>query len=138
MWNGAGFCIKKTPAFYVSCNCISDRKECSLWCIFTFFYVCVQLSQQILELFQACRQQASDLDRKELCRTELQREIQLIFPRMFWIWLLNISLHLLHVCDSSFLSNCNTSHDVIFLLLFYYREQTFFGWVLTEWIWHSY
>ncbi|NXR93236.1 GLD2 polymerase, partial [Hypocryptadius cinnamomeus] len=40
-----------------------------------------ELSKQILELFQACRQQASDLDRKELCRTELQREIQLIFPQ---------------------------------------------------------
>ncbi|XP_050842614.1 poly(A) RNA polymerase GLD2 [Serinus canaria] len=40
-----------------------------------------QLSKQVLELFQACRQQASDLDRKELCRTELQREIQLIFPQ---------------------------------------------------------
>ncbi|NWX58447.1 GLD2 polymerase, partial [Promerops cafer] len=40
-----------------------------------------ELSQQVLELFQACRQQASDLDRKELCRTELQREIQLIFPQ---------------------------------------------------------
>ncbi|NXO42515.1 GLD2 polymerase, partial [Locustella ochotensis] len=40
-----------------------------------------QLSQQVLELFQVCRQQASDLDRKELCRTELQREIQLIFPQ---------------------------------------------------------
>ncbi|NXK67565.1 GLD2 polymerase, partial [Sylvietta virens] len=40
-----------------------------------------KLSQQVLELFQACRQQASDLDRKELCRTELQREIQLIFPQ---------------------------------------------------------
>ncbi|NWY21151.1 GLD2 polymerase, partial [Aphelocoma coerulescens] len=40
-----------------------------------------ELSQQILELFQVCRQQASDLDRKELCRTELQREIQLIFPQ---------------------------------------------------------
>ncbi|NXA93319.1 GLD2 polymerase, partial [Melanocharis versteri] len=40
-----------------------------------------ELSQQVLELFQACRQQASDLDKKELCRTELQREIQLIFPR---------------------------------------------------------
>ncbi|NXM29637.1 GLD2 polymerase, partial [Oxyruncus cristatus] len=39
-----------------------------------------ELSQQVLELFQACRQQASDLNRKELCRTELQREIQLIFP----------------------------------------------------------
>ncbi|NWR03537.1 GLD2 polymerase, partial [Paradoxornis webbianus] len=40
-----------------------------------------KLSQQILALFQACRQQASDLDRKERCRTELQREIQLIFPQ---------------------------------------------------------
>ncbi|NWI40729.1 GLD2 polymerase, partial [Picathartes gymnocephalus] len=40
-----------------------------------------ELSQQVLDLFQACRQQASDLDRKELCRTELQREIQLIFPQ---------------------------------------------------------
>lgn len=48
-----------------------------------FLCVCVQLSQQVLELFQTCRQQAFDLDRKELCRTELQREIQLIFPRMF-------------------------------------------------------
>ncbi|XP_066037343.1 poly(A) RNA polymerase GLD2 [Chamaea fasciata] len=40
-----------------------------------------ELSQQILALFQACRQQASDLNRKELCRTELQKEIQLIFPQ---------------------------------------------------------
>ncbi|XP_039565693.1 poly(A) RNA polymerase GLD2 isoform X2 [Passer montanus] len=40
-----------------------------------------ELSKQVLEVFQACRQQASDLDRKELCRTELQREIQLIFPQ---------------------------------------------------------
>ncbi|XP_062369002.1 poly(A) RNA polymerase GLD2 isoform X2 [Cinclus cinclus] len=40
-----------------------------------------ELSRQVLELFQTCRQQASDLDRKELCRTELQREIQLIFPQ---------------------------------------------------------
>ncbi|KAF2976896.1 hypothetical protein EK904_015055 [Melospiza melodia maxima] len=40
-----------------------------------------ELSKQILELFEACRQQAIDLDRKELCRTELQREIQLIFPQ---------------------------------------------------------
>ncbi|NWZ02676.1 GLD2 polymerase, partial [Loxia curvirostra] len=40
-----------------------------------------KLSKQVLELFQACQQQSSDLDRKELCRTELQREIQLIFPQ---------------------------------------------------------
>ncbi|NXT71638.1 GLD2 polymerase, partial [Chaetops frenatus] len=40
-----------------------------------------KLSQQILDFFQACQQQASDLDRKELCRKQLQREIQLIFPQ---------------------------------------------------------
>ncbi|NWV28751.1 GLD2 polymerase, partial [Origma solitaria] len=40
-----------------------------------------KLSQQVLEVFQACQQQASDLSRKELCRTELQKEIQLIFPQ---------------------------------------------------------
>ncbi|XP_010184294.1 PREDICTED: poly(A) RNA polymerase GLD2 isoform X2 [Mesitornis unicolor] len=39
-----------------------------------------KLSQQILELFQVCQQQTSDLSRKELCRTELEREIQQIFP----------------------------------------------------------
>uniref|UniRef100_A0AC11AW56 Uncharacterized protein n=1 Tax=Ovis aries TaxID=9940 RepID=A0AC11AW56_SHEEP len=40
-----------------------------------------KLSQQILELFEACQQQVSDLKKKELCRTELQREIQLLFPQ---------------------------------------------------------
>ncbi|XP_010213515.1 PREDICTED: poly(A) RNA polymerase GLD2-like isoform X2 [Tinamus guttatus] len=40
-----------------------------------------KISQQVLELFQACQQQTCDLNRKELCRTELQREIQRIFPQ---------------------------------------------------------
>ncbi|XP_038958452.1 poly(A) RNA polymerase GLD2 isoform X1 [Rattus norvegicus] len=40
-----------------------------------------KLSQQILELFETCQQQASDLKKKELCRAQLQREIQLLFPR---------------------------------------------------------
>ncbi|XP_026721373.1 poly(A) RNA polymerase GLD2 [Athene cunicularia] len=40
-----------------------------------------KLSHQILELFQACQQQTCDLKRKELCRTQLQREIQHIFPQ---------------------------------------------------------
>ncbi|NXC73055.1 GLD2 polymerase, partial [Anhinga anhinga] len=40
-----------------------------------------KLSQQVLEWFQACQQQTCDLNRKELCRTELQREIQRIFPQ---------------------------------------------------------
>ncbi|XP_054041484.1 poly(A) RNA polymerase GLD2 isoform X5 [Rissa tridactyla] len=40
-----------------------------------------KLSQQVLDLFQVCQQQTCDLNRKELCRTELQREIQRIFPQ---------------------------------------------------------
>ncbi|XP_074788397.1 poly(A) RNA polymerase GLD2 [Athene noctua] len=40
-----------------------------------------KLSQQVLELFQACQQQTCDLNRKELCRTQLQGEIQQIFPQ---------------------------------------------------------
>ncbi|KFP77554.1 Poly(A) RNA polymerase GLD2, partial [Apaloderma vittatum] len=40
-----------------------------------------KLSQQVLEIFHACQQQICDLNRKELCRTELQREIQQIFPQ---------------------------------------------------------
>ncbi|NXH09766.1 GLD2 polymerase, partial [Bucco capensis] len=40
-----------------------------------------KLSQQVLELFQACQQQTCDLNRKELCRTELQKEIKQLFPQ---------------------------------------------------------
>ncbi|XP_069605918.1 poly(A) RNA polymerase GLD2 [Ranitomeya imitator] len=40
-----------------------------------------KLSQQILDLFQACQQQVSDLKKKDICRAELQREIQQIFPQ---------------------------------------------------------
>ncbi|XP_053303966.1 poly(A) RNA polymerase GLD2 [Spea bombifrons] len=40
-----------------------------------------KLSQQILELFQACQQQIIDLKKKDVCRAELQREIQQIFPQ---------------------------------------------------------
>ncbi|KAM6229834.1 poly(A) RNA polymerase GLD2 isoform 2-T2 [Porphyrio hochstetteri] len=40
-----------------------------------------KLSQQVLALFQARQQQSCDLNRKELRRTELQREIQEIFPQ---------------------------------------------------------
>uniref|UniRef100_A0A667FG62 polynucleotide adenylyltransferase n=1 Tax=Lynx canadensis TaxID=61383 RepID=A0A667FG62_LYNCA len=45
-----------------------------------------KLSQQILELFEACQQQVSDLKKKELCRTQLQREIQLLFHVCFPIF----------------------------------------------------
>ncbi|XP_066469932.1 poly(A) RNA polymerase GLD2 isoform X2 [Tiliqua scincoides] len=46
-----------------------------------------KLSRQVLELFQACQQQTLDLNKKELCRTQLQREIQQIFPnsRLFLV-----------------------------------------------------
>ncbi|NXN14656.1 GLD2 polymerase, partial [Indicator maculatus] len=40
-----------------------------------------KLSQQVLEWFQVCQQQTCDLNSKELCRAELQREIRKIFPR---------------------------------------------------------
>ncbi|KAJ8396573.1 hypothetical protein AAFF_G00016390 [Aldrovandia affinis] len=39
-----------------------------------------KLSQQILDLFQACQQQDDDLQKKEVCRAQLQREIQWLFP----------------------------------------------------------
>ncbi|XP_029431445.1 poly(A) RNA polymerase GLD2 isoform X3 [Rhinatrema bivittatum] len=39
-----------------------------------------KLSQQVLELFQSCQQQACDLKKKNACRAELQREIQQLFP----------------------------------------------------------
>ncbi|KAI1905228.1 hypothetical protein AGOR_G00013960 [Albula goreensis] len=39
-----------------------------------------KLSQQILDLFQACQQQSDDLEKKEVCRAQLQREIQWLFP----------------------------------------------------------
>ncbi|XP_027719177.1 poly(A) RNA polymerase GLD2 isoform X2 [Vombatus ursinus] len=40
-----------------------------------------ELSQQVLNVFQVCQQRTCDLKKKELCRTQLQREIQLIFPQ---------------------------------------------------------
>ncbi|XP_072113930.1 poly(A) RNA polymerase GLD2 isoform X2 [Mobula birostris] len=40
-----------------------------------------KLSQQILDLFCNCQQQSIDLEKKDLCRTQIQREIQRIFPQ---------------------------------------------------------
>uniref|UniRef100_A0A671UZL1 polynucleotide adenylyltransferase n=1 Tax=Sparus aurata TaxID=8175 RepID=A0A671UZL1_SPAAU len=39
--------------------------------------LCPQLSGQMVDLFEACQQQSSDLARKEMCRTQLQQDIQL-------------------------------------------------------------
>ncbi|XP_033474392.1 poly(A) RNA polymerase GLD2 [Epinephelus lanceolatus] len=38
-----------------------------------------KLSEQMVELFEACQQQASDLLRKEMCRVQLQSDIQSVF-----------------------------------------------------------
>ncbi|XP_060894015.1 poly(A) RNA polymerase GLD2 [Labrus mixtus] len=42
-------------------------------------YVKDKLSGQMLELFEACQQQSSDLIRKEKCRTQLQKDIQRVY-----------------------------------------------------------
>ncbi|KAI5088239.1 poly(A) RNA polymerase GLD2 [Silurus meridionalis] len=39
-----------------------------------------KLSQQILDLFLTCEQQSEDLEKKEFCRTQLQMDIQRLFP----------------------------------------------------------
>ncbi|KAG7278309.1 hypothetical protein CRUP_029914 [Coryphaenoides rupestris] len=38
------------------------------------------LSKQMVQLFEACQQQAPDLSRKEMCRSRLQADIQGVFP----------------------------------------------------------
>ncbi|XP_015252248.1 PREDICTED: poly(A) RNA polymerase GLD2 [Cyprinodon variegatus] len=43
-------------------------------------YITDKLSGQMVELFEACQQQSSDLERKEACRARLQEVIQEIFP----------------------------------------------------------
>ncbi|XP_033828756.1 poly(A) RNA polymerase GLD2 [Periophthalmus magnuspinnatus] len=39
-----------------------------------------KVSAQIVELFEACRQQSSDLYRKETCRAQLQKDIKTLYP----------------------------------------------------------
>ncbi|XP_023269233.1 poly(A) RNA polymerase GLD2 [Seriola lalandi dorsalis] len=38
-----------------------------------------KLSDQMVELFEACQQQSSDLARKEMCRAQLQQDIQRVY-----------------------------------------------------------
>ncbi|XP_030272048.1 poly(A) RNA polymerase GLD2 [Sparus aurata] len=38
-----------------------------------------KLSGQMVDLFEACQQQSSDLARKEMCRTQLQQDIQRVY-----------------------------------------------------------
>uniref|UniRef100_A0A7N6C392 polynucleotide adenylyltransferase n=1 Tax=Anabas testudineus TaxID=64144 RepID=A0A7N6C392_ANATE len=42
-------------------------------------YVIFPLSDQMVELFEACQQQACDLKRKEVCRAQLQLDIQRVY-----------------------------------------------------------
>ncbi|XP_061585034.1 poly(A) RNA polymerase GLD2 [Cololabis saira] len=44
-----------------------------------------KLSIQMVELFEACQQQVSDLERKERCRVQLQRDIQHIFAARLYL-----------------------------------------------------
>ncbi|XP_029685993.1 poly(A) RNA polymerase GLD2 isoform X2 [Takifugu rubripes] len=44
-----------------------------------------KLSDQIVELFEACRQQPSDLARKEMCRSRLQQDINRVYAGGFGI-----------------------------------------------------
>ncbi|XP_068594468.1 poly(A) RNA polymerase GLD2 [Brachionichthys hirsutus] len=39
-----------------------------------------KVSTQMVELFEACKQQASDLNRKEMCRAQLETDIQCVYP----------------------------------------------------------
>uniref|UniRef100_A0AAQ5Y906 polynucleotide adenylyltransferase n=1 Tax=Amphiprion ocellaris TaxID=80972 RepID=A0AAQ5Y906_AMPOC len=50
-----------------------------VWFCHCCMCLCPQLSHQMVELFEACQQQSSDLERKERCRARLQRDIQDIY-----------------------------------------------------------
>lgn len=82
----------------------------------------LQLSQQILDLFQACQQHVTDLKKKDVCRAELQREIQQIFPRRYLdSWFELFAAYYFVSCLSFTLS----------------REQAVFGWLFAQWVWHK-
>ncbi|XP_033978270.1 poly(A) RNA polymerase GLD2 [Trematomus bernacchii] len=78
-----------------------------------------ELSCQMVEMFEACQQQASDLDRKELCRTRLQDDIQGQYP-VARLYLTGSSMNGLG-CRSSDADMCliikgNKKHDPISVL----------------------
>lgn len=59
----------------------------SVWFSQRHMFMCPQLSCQMVELFEACQQQPSDLERKEVCRARLQQDIQQIFPCMYDLYI---------------------------------------------------
>jgi len=50
-----------------------------VWLIAPCMCLCFQLSGQMVALFEACQQQTSDLERKEMCRARLQQDIQHVY-----------------------------------------------------------
>ncbi|KAM7017882.1 poly(A) RNA polymerase GLD2 [Tautogolabrus adspersus] len=82
-------------------------------------YVKDKLSGQMLEMFEACQQQSSDLIRKEKCRTQLQKDIQHVYP-VARLYLTGSSMNGLG-CRSSDADMClvikgNKRHDPIHVL----------------------
>lgn len=72
-----------TPGTSKSVGCVPSLREESYQNAYSGFpqsLVKDKLSQQILDLFLACEQRSEDLDRKESCRAQLQRDIQLLHP----------------------------------------------------------
>ncbi|XP_072521296.1 poly(A) RNA polymerase GLD2 [Salminus brasiliensis] len=72
-----------TPGTSKSVGCVPSLREESFQNAYSDFpssLVKDKLSQQILELFLACEQRSEDLDRKESCRAQLQRDIQQQYP----------------------------------------------------------
>uniref|UniRef100_A0A3B4BF86 polynucleotide adenylyltransferase n=1 Tax=Periophthalmus magnuspinnatus TaxID=409849 RepID=A0A3B4BF86_9GOBI len=57
-------------------HCLGIRFEF----VYLFGVMLFQVSAQIVELFEACRQQSSDLYRKETCRAQLQKDIKTLYP----------------------------------------------------------
>lgn len=77
--------------------------ECIWWCYL------FQLSQQILDLYLSCQQQDDDLEKKELCRAQLQRDIQRLFPcKLKWV----------HILAKLVISSVYSIHSFIHLFIF--------------------
>uniref|UniRef100_A0A3Q3XDN5 polynucleotide adenylyltransferase n=1 Tax=Mola mola TaxID=94237 RepID=A0A3Q3XDN5_MOLML len=78
-----------------------------------------KLSGQMLELFESCQQQPSDLARKEMCRTRLQQDIQRVYA-VARLYLTGSSMNGLG-CRSSDADLClvltgHKKHDAIYVL----------------------
>ncbi|XP_026178249.1 poly(A) RNA polymerase GLD2 [Mastacembelus armatus] len=78
-----------------------------------------KLSDQMVELFEACQQQTSDLAQKEMCRVRLQQDIQRVYA-VARLYLTGSSMNGLG-CRSSDADLClvlkgNRKHDPIYVL----------------------